>query len=588
MQNAAKIVFIEPELCAVIGSREIAALRYTQGRWTECAPRIAGVGDAPVRTMPRGALWIEMGGDKVAKLVLRDGMLDLERIALPWRGGQWTNLGAIGPIVIFSGAEGNRAFYDEEKSAFCAAPAVDALLKRSPYWIARVTEDATGTLWATHSRGVVTFTPENGDYRLDATTFELPNDSYPEVMELPGDSIWVTSGRSLYHVERQAAVEHERPSLRLVSMMADLGRRETLGQSGKAANGLRFSYDDSSLSFRFFSGTYAWRSPPLYQYRLGASETWTPVDSSMVLRFPKLREGDYRLEVRPAGPQAHAEEPFTLAFAIAPPWYRTPLSYPGYALLLLLSLVGVARWINHRSLKRNAELEQLVHERTRELEETMEKLNDETRNAATLAERSRLAGEIHDSLQQGLSGTLLHLETTLAHPALTPELQEQLGVMRNMLSYSREEVQQAVWNLESPLLQHSTLDVALHKLAGYINAAPVTINVVTPERPVSLAPDVQHNLLRIAQEAITNAVKHARARHIGVALQVQDGRVILSVTDDGCGFDAVTGCQIEGHFGLRGIQARTRSISAELQIMSAPGTGTTIQVCVALPPPRPS
>lgn len=583
IDHAAKLVFIASDTCLVIGGREIAALRFADGQWTECAPRIAGVGDAPVRTMLRRALWIELGGDKVAKLTLRDGRLSLEPVTLPWSGGTWTNLGAVGPVVILSGAQGNRAFYDEEKEAFCEAPALAALLNRSPYWIARVTEDETGTLWATHTRGIVTFTPENGGHRLDATTFELRNDAYPEVMVLPGDNIWVTSGRSLYHVERQAADENRRPGLRLVSMMADQGRRELLKPAGEPADGLRFSYEDSSLSFRFFSGTYAWRSPPLYQYRLAASEPWTPVDSSMVLRFPKLREGDYRLEVRQTEPQATTAEAFALTFAIAPPWYRTPAGYAGGAVLLLVALAGAARWMNHRSLRRNAELELLVRKRTSELESTMEQLNEETRNAATLAERSRLAGEIHDSLQQGLSGTLLHLETTLTHPALTPELRSQLGVMRNMLSYSREEVQQAVWNLESPLLQHSTLDEALRKLAGFINAGPASINVVTPDKPVSLEPEVQHNLLRIAQEAITNAVKHARAGHIGVTLQVENRSVILSVTDDGRGFDVAAGRGTEGHFGLRGIEARVRSIKAELQIISAPGAGTTIQVSVAHP-----
>jgi signal transduction histidine kinase len=255
--------------------------------------------------------------------------------------------------------------------------------------------------------------------------------------------------------------------------------------------------------------------------------------------------------------------------------------------LLLLAFVGGARWLNQRSLRRNAELELLVHERTKALEIAVEQLNEETRNAATLAERSRLAGEIHDSLQQGLSGSLLHLETTLENPALTPELRSKLHVMHNMLSYSREEVQQAVWNLASPLLQNSSLDQALRALAGYINSGSATINVVTPEQPVSLPGDVQHNLLRIAQEAITNAVKHAQAGHIGVSLQADDDTVVLSVTDDGRGFDVASSDGNGGHFGLRGIQSRARSIHAELQIASSPGAGTTIQVHVPRNSPSP-
>ncbi len=129
----------------------------------------------------------------------------------------------------------------------------------------------------------------------------------------------------------------------------------------------------------------------------------------------------------------------------------------------------------------------------------MDKLGEETRNTATLAERSRLAGEIHDSLQQGLSGSILHLDTTMTHPSIIPEVHAQLSIVRNMLSYSREEVQQAVWNLESPLLQGSTLGDALTKLTRFINAGRAEIAVAVHGEPASLATATQHNLLRIAQ-----------------------------------------------------------------------------------------
>jgi signal transduction histidine kinase len=585
LENVAKVEFIGPGLCVALGSREIAALRYQDGRWTECAARIAGVGDAPVRTTVRQGLWIEMGGDNVARLTLVDGILKMDRIALPWSGGQWTNVGAVGPIVILSGSTGNRTFYDETRGALCEAPALDAVLRRSPSWIARVTQDETGTLWATHSRGIVTFTPDGGDYRMDAKTFELRNDSYPAVTLLPETGVWLNSGRSLYHVERQPEPPSARPRLRLVSMLADQQKREVLAQSLEPVDGLKVAFDDNSLSFRFFSGTYAWRSPPLYQYRLGVSEPWMPVDSSMVLHFPKLRDGEYQLEVREADDPGPGS--LSLAFTVAPPWYRTPISYVGYAGAFFLLLYGVARWINHRSLNRNAILEALVRDRTKELEVAMEKLNDETRNAATLAERSRLAGEIHDSLQQGLSGSILHLDTTMTHPSIPREVLTQLAVMRNMLSYSREEVQQAVWNLESPLLQNSTLSEALRKLADYLHGGSTEITVVAHAGQASLDSLVQHNLLRIAQEAITNAVKHANATRISVTLRAQGDVVILTVSDDGCGFDVESQGRAGGHFGLRGLRMRAKSIGADLEIASAPGAGTTVQVtvpCVAASP----
>jgi signal transduction histidine kinase len=215
----------------------------------------------------------------------------------------------------------------------------------------------------------------------------------------------------------------------------------------------------------------------------------------------------------------------------------------------------------------------------------MGKLNEETRNTATLAERSRLAGEIHDSLQQSLSGSILQLDTTMTTAAISPEVRSRLNIVRSMMSYTREEIQHSVWNLESPLLLNSNLGDALSKLAGFINSGSIKMHVVVPEQPISLEPAVQHHLLRIAQEAITNAVKHANARQIDVTLHAQPRSVLLTITDDGSGFDPAIGSKAEGHFGLRGIRTRARSIRAELLVRSSPGAGATVQVDVPLNPP---
>jgi signal transduction histidine kinase len=588
IENVAGLEFISPDTCLVIGSREIAALRFAEGRWSECAARIPGVGDAPIRLLKQRALWIEMGGDRVARLTLRDGRLSLQPISLPWNETQWTNIGAIGDTIVLSGATGRRAYYDDVREIFCPAPQLEALLGRSPYWISRIKQAEDGVLWAAHPLGVVTFTPRGQDYEMDATTFELRNDSYPAVTLLPGNQIWIGAGRSLYHVEHPAPPVPERARTVLVSLVAGEQNLELIDQVGRAATPAQFSFDDNSLGFRFFSGTYAWRTPPLYEYRLGATEAWTPMDRNLVLRFPKLRDGAYRLEVRQSQPHRASAAPFAFAFVINPPWYRTPASYIAYGLGLLLTLLGLARWINLRSLRHNAELQHLVHERTKELEFAMDQLGEKSRNEATLAERSRLAGEIHDSMQQGLSGSILHLDTTMNHPSLTAEMRTKLNVVRNMLAYSREEVQQAVWNLESPLLQSSTLGDALRKIAGYISSGTTAIDVTAPAEPSALAPATRHHLLRIAQEAITNAVKHAGANRILVTLETSIDTVTLAVADDGRGFEPESAARDERHFGLRGLRSRARSIKADLQITSAPGAGTTVLVTVpASPPPAP-
>ncbi|HEY4246219.1 MAG TPA: sensor histidine kinase [Lacunisphaera sp.] len=585
IENVAALEFIAPDVCIAIASQEIAALRFVAGRWTECAPRIKGTGDAPIRSMVHGAIWVELGGDHVARLTYREGRLKLQPIQVPWNGAPWTNVGAVGSTVVLSGQMGKRAYYDEKQEKFVAAPALDRLFARCPYSIDRVSEDSSGTLWATHATGVVTFTPEAGDYVVDATTFELRNDTYPWITMLPENDIWIISGRSLFHVERSVKRSSVRPPLMLVSMVADDPNVELQQQNGASLPSPHPTIEGNSLSVRLFSGTYAWRYPPLYEYRLEDSDPWTPVDPSLLMRFPKLRDGDYQLEVHTAEPARPDARPFTLDFVIKPPPYRTPLACVVYAVVLLLLIAGIARWTNHRSLLRNEALERTVEERTHELHVTMEKLNEETRNAATMVERNRLAGEIHDSLQQGLSGSILQLDTTITTASISPEVRARLNIVRGMLSYTREEIQHSVLNLESPLLENSNLGDALGKLAGFINSGSIRMNVGIPDQPISLDSGVQHNLLRIAQEAITNAVKHANAKHIEVTLSRETEAVRLTIADDGAGFDPALRANMEGHFGLRGMRTRARSMKADLHVASSPGTGTTITVSVSLKSP---
>ena len=114
-------------------------------------------------------------------------------------------------------------------------------------------------------------------------------------------------------------------------------------------------------------------------------------------------------------------------------------------------------------------LEKFVRERTEELRAAMEQLYELTRNAATVAERDRLAGESHDRLQKGLSGLILQLDATLKLPGLTPDVRSRLHVARNMVSFTRHEVQHAVWDLESPLLDETELGAALKKMATLIS-----------------------------------------------------------------------------------------------------------------------
>jgi signal transduction histidine kinase len=246
--------------------------------------------------------------------------------------------------------------------------------------------------------------------------------------------------------------------------------------------------------------------------------------------------------------------------------------------LLVVSFFGLAAVVASVWIHR---LRQRVKQRTAELDATMGKLQKEARMSATLAERDRLAGEIHDSLEQGLNGILLQLESTANLESCPPEIRSGLRLACNMASFSRTEVQNAVWELQSPMLEDSELPVAVEKIMRQITPESLHGTVRVEGSPRRLPSVVEHHLLRIAQEAINNTVKHAAARNVDVVLRYEADAVMLRVTDDGCGFnpDQVRTGGL-GHFGLRSLRSRVGKIHATHEVISSPGKGTTIRVHV--------
>jgi signal transduction histidine kinase len=98
---------------------------------------------------------------------------------------------------------------------------------------------------------------------------------------------------------------------------------------------------------------------------------------------------------------------------------------------------------------------------------------------------------------------------------------------------------------------------------------------------------IEHELLRIAQEATTNAVKHGQAAHIGIAIAFRAAEVRLSATDDGRGFDPAHEGVKPGHFGLIGIRERVQKLGGQFELRSQPGAGATLEVAVPLFPAQP-
>lgn len=209
---------------------------------------------------------------------------------------------------------------------------------------------------------------------------------------------------------------------------------------------------------------------------------------------------------------------------------------------------------------------------------------------AVLNERTRVARELHDTLEQGLSGIALQLEAVAATLEASPSrAQRSLDVARQMLRYSLEETRRSVMDLRSQALESRDLGGALADLARQMTLGSTAAAHVRVEgTPARLDASVEHHLLRIGLEALTNALKYSGAGRIDIVLRFQAGATTLVVRDNGCGMGQAADDPSSGHFGLQGMRERVDKLGGMLSIESEPGKGTTVSVTVpARRAPRP-
>jgi signal transduction histidine kinase len=234
------------------------------------------------------------------------------------------------------------------------------------------------------------------------------------------------------------------------------------------------------------------------------------------------------------------------------------------------------------------QLEWRVQERTRELNFEMSARKEaEVRVEAITAERTRIAQELHDTLLQGFTSIGLKLDTLTS--TLPVSLAETKQKFQKILDQSDEyliEARRAVYELRSPSLEkHADFYTALRKVSERaLQSTGIQLNFSAAGTPHNLEHHIEGNLLRICEEAVANAVKHARPTQVEVNLEYSAMGLELRIRDNGCGFNpkAPNGAKA-GHFGLIGIRERTKSIAGNMSLDSRPGHGT--QIIVRLPEP---
>ncbi len=296
-----------------------------------------------------------------------------------------------------------------------------------------------------------------------------------------------------------------------------------------------------------------------YAYKLeGLDSDWVAAGIRRVATYNNLGQGEYRFRIRAELPGLQPSEK-SYELELLPHYYETSW-FRG----LCAGLSVLVCWALYRLRVHQVRL----------------------RFAAVLRERLRLAREIHDTLAQafvGIAAQLDALETCLPRNLRPAHIY--LDLARGMAQHSLTEARRSVMDLRSAALSNRDLARALQSDArNWTGGSAVNVEVTVHGGFENLPEDMEHNLLRIAQEAVTNASKHARASRIEVKLKRTETLVNLKVIDNGCGFQTDDAfAEMGGHFGLIGIRERAERIGGDFRLGSQPGAGTEVEVTVPLP-----
>ncbi|MGW1212052.1 sensor histidine kinase [Streptomyces sp. NPDC002499] len=246
-----------------------------------------------------------------------------------------------------------------------------------------------------------------------------------------------------------------------------------------------------------------------------------------------------------------------------------------FAVVTFVFSVVVGSWIV-RIIEQSWERAELIAE----LDASRHEVSRLSAAHGALAERERMAREIHDTLAQGFTSLLMLIqavEAELDHDA--PQARRHLALMDATARQNLAEARALVAGGAPADLDGASLPDALHRLAARHEA---TLDVTGPVRPLPAAPEVV--ALRSCQEALANARKHAgSSATVDVALAYADDTVTVSVRDDGCGFDPGVPC---AGYGLAGLRARATEVGGKARIHSSPGDGTTVTVVLPVAIPR--
>jgi signal transduction histidine kinase/ligand-binding sensor domain-containing protein len=361
--------------------------------------------------------------------------------------------------------------------------------------------------------------------------------------------IWFVTGDGIAEVDPRQVGPVHRPSLPRVEAVMINGRSIDPGT-------LAAFPSSSSMDIRYTSVNLSAASKVRFRYVLeGLGHDWTDAGSARTASFANLPAGRYRFRLRASTDGVWTGSDYTWEFVVRPPFYQTSGFY-----LLLAVLVATLMWTYWRLRLRAVR----------------------TQFSLIVAERARVSREIHDTLLQSLGAVGVELEIVASQLPRSQSLAtEALSRLRREVRRCIREARESIWELRSSRLEAHDLPKALRELAEDIGTArAVQVDVVVTGRFRRPRPDVDEHLLRIAQEAILNGIRHGHAKRIEVLLRCERESISLRVSDDGHGFAPADYDKPDGeHWGLTNMKERAERIAGRFTVASGPA-GTIVETLV--------
>jgi signal transduction histidine kinase len=347
-----------------------------------------------------------------------------------------------------------------------------------------------------------------------------------------------------------------------------IGTNSVLQKAVPYVDSLTLSYRDSIFSFEFAALSYANSHKNRYRYKLeGLEPGWNEVSSKQRLAtYTNLDPSRYVFRVQGSNSDGVWNETgVSLPILITPPWWRTNW-FRALCAATVLALLWVAYQLRVR---------QLAHQFNMRLEERV-------------AERTRVARDIHDTLLQSVQALLPSLQAGINMLATRPaDARKVLEDTADHASQAIAEGRDAVQGLRMSTVEKNDLAVAIRTVGEELAAPPSSepspnFNVVVEGASRNLHPILRDEVYRLATEALRNAFRHAAAKNIEVEIRYDDKYFRLRIRDDGKGIppDVLSGDGRQGHYGLPGMRERAKLVGGKLAIWTELDGGTEVELTI--------